>query len=704
MIRPLLAASASALALALAAPALAQQESAPLPVMDFGTWGVGLDAIDPAVDPGDDLNAHVNARWIAANPIPADRSSFGVFDVLNEQAIRNVETLVAELAASNPAPGSTERRIVDAYNAYLDTAAIEAAGLAPAWPYLTRIYTAPDLAALVALSAEAGYPAPVQPSVTVDDRDPDLHVVTVNFDGMGLPDRDYYLVDSERNAEIRTAYKAYLATMLGHAGYADPAAAADAVYAFEHQVALIEWDRRMMRNPELTYNELSRDQLAALAPQFPVAALLQASGFAGETRFLAPQIVPDAARAAALGLGAEEMALLGGGLPAMMQLLADTPLATVKAWMASRFLTAHAPVLPAALDSAQFDFYGRTLSGQQEQRPRAKRAIAAVEGQLGEQLGQLYVARHFPPQAKAEMDQLVANLRSALRASLEQNSWLGEATVAEALAKLDAFTPMIGYPDSFESYDGLEIRAGDPLGNRVRAIGWALADQRARLGQPVDRSEWAMLPQAVNAYYNPSFNQIVFPAAILQAPFFSASADPSVNYGAIGAVIGHEIGHGFDDTGSQFDGTGALRNWWQPEDRAAFEERAGRLKVLIEQYCPVDDGQLCLSGDQSIGETLGDVVGLQMAYRAYRLSLNGEEAPVIDGLTGDQRFFLGFAQVWRGSIRPEALRNRVMTANHPPNEFRLNNAVRHLDAFYTAFDVGPDDALYLPPEQRVSIW
>lgn len=709
MIRKLLVTSASVIGLAFAAPSLAQEHDRPasdVPTMDFGTWGVDLTLLDPAVDPGDDFNAYTNARWIAANPIPADRQRFGTFDMLREEAIHDVEVLVTDLVASNPAPGTTARRIVDAYNAFVNVDAIDASGLAPAQPYLQEIYSAPDLDRLVQLFQQPGYPGLVVAGVGVDARNPTEYVVSIGFDGMGLPDRDYYLVDSESNLAIREAYKDYLAFLLEKAGYQDPRAAAEAVYAFEHQVAELEWARQMFRLPQLTYNELTPDELAELAGDFPIATLLEAGHFADQTRFLAPQIPPTAEEVEALGLTPEQLAMIGGGLPAMMQLVSQTPLATLKAYMAAHFLSDHAAVLSTELDEARFELFGRRINGQEKQQERWKRGIAAVEGMLGEQLGALYVERYFPPESKAQMEELVANLQRAMAQALDNNDWMTPETIAEARTKLEGFVAMIGYPEEFETYDGLEITPDDPLANAINAVGWAIADNLSRLGTKVDPSEWDMLPQTVNAYYSPLTNRIVFPAAILQPPFFNPQADPAVNYGAIGAVIGHEIGHGYDDQGSQFDATGALRNWWQDADREGFERFTARMGKLIEAYCPVDspEGPVCLRAGQSMGETLGDVVGLQMAYRAYRLSLNGKEPPVIDGLTGDQRFFLGFAQVWRGMEREASLRNRVMTANHPPGEFRLNNAVRHIDAWYEAFDVGPDDALYLPPEERIVIW
>jgi putative endopeptidase len=688
MIRKILTASVSALALGLTVPAAAQDsaERAPTPTMDYGTWGFNPESLDRSVDPGDDFFDYVNGKWIEENPIPAEFSRFGAFNILGEKSTADVEKLVADLVAQKPAAGTPERRIVDAYQSFLDTRAIDEAGLVPAYPYLTEIFQAPDLAALVELFEEPGYPGLVGAGVTVDSKNPDQYAVSVGFDGMGLPDRDYYLVDNERNLEIRQAYKDYLAFLLGEAGYADPQKAAEAVYQFEHKVAELEWDRTMLRNRDLTYNSLSRDELAALAPDFPVEQMLNAAGFGDVERILAPQLPPSEAEAEELGLSQEDLAKIGGGLPAMMELLTDVPLANVKAFMAAQFLSSHSAVLPSRFDEAHFALFSKMLNGQDEQRPRWKRAIAATEGQLGEQLGALYVEQYFPPEAKAQMDELITNLRKALAQSLQENDWMTEATKERAMAKLDSFTPKVGYPEEFETYEGLEIMPGDALGNRVRAIEWAVEDNRSKLGEPVDKTEWGMLPQTVNAYYNPVFNEIVFPAAILQPPFFDPDADPAVNYG------------------SKYDATGALENWWEDADREKFEQMADKLVEQYNQYCPYDDGETCVNGRLTLGENIGDVGGLSMAYRAYRMSLNGEEAPVIDGLTGDQRFFLSWAQVWRSMQREAAGRQRLLTDPHSPEEFRVNGAVRNQDAWYQAFNITPEDDLYLPPEERIEIW
>ena len=708
MIRTILAAGASLAALALTAPAAAQDSaaSAPatLPAMSFGTWGFDPASLDPTIDPGDDFFAYANGKWIAANPIPAEFTSYGAFESLEEKSTADVKTLVDELVAAKPAPGTTERRIVDAYDAYMDTAAIDAAGLAPAKPWIDKIQGAANLTELAELFPQAGFPGLIAAGVAVDSKNPDSYIVSVGFDGMGLPDRDYYLVDSEENQKIRAEYKKFLAFLLGKAGYADPAASAEAVYAFEHKVAEVEWARQALRNRDITYNKLSKAELEAFAPKFPLEQMLAAGHFDQQDSFLVNQIPPSADEVKTLGLTDEYLAGIGGGLPGMMKLVSETPLDTLKAFMVSHFLAANAPVLPHDIDDANFAFYGKLLSGQEEQRPRWKRAIAATEGQLGEQLGALYAARYFPPASKTAMDDLVKNLRAALAESIESSTWMTAATKPEAIAKLDAFLPRIGYPEQPKTYDGLVIDGGAALANRINAVQWNIDYDRARLGKPVDRTEWGYFAQTVNAGYSPSFNSVTFPAAILQPPFFSPTADPAVNYGAIGGVIGHEMGHGFDDQGAKSDGTGLLRDWWAPQDKQQFEARTDKLAAQYDKYCPYDDGKTCVNGRLTLGENIGDVGGLSLAYRAYKMALDGREAPVIDGLTGDQRFFLAWAQVWRSMQREAWGRQLLLIDPHSPATYRVNGVVRNEDAWYKAFNVTPDDTLYLPPEERVHIW
>ncbi|WJY19399.1 M13 family metallopeptidase [Alteriqipengyuania flavescens] len=703
MLRTMLAAGASLAALAMAAPALAQDGESTTPEMDFGSWGVQPELLDQSVDPGDDFFDYVNGKWIDANPIPSEYSRFGAFTLLGEKSRDDVKALVDELEDGDFAAGSTEARIATAYKSYLDTDAIDAAGMAPAYPYLGEIYGASNLTELAAVMAKPGMPSLISGGVTVDSKDPDTYIVGVGFDGMGLPDRDYYLVDNERNTAIRAAYMDYLTFLLDKAGYADAATTAQAVYAFEKQVAMVEWDRTMLRNADLTYNKLTRAELDAATEGFPLATMLNAMDLGDVDAFDVSQMPPTAEEIETLGLTAEDLAKIGGGLPAMAKLIASTDLPVLQAYLAKSFLNSNSSVLPSDIDAANFAFYGKTLSGAQDQQPRWKRAIAATQGMLGEQLGKVYVERYFPAASKEAMDELVANLRLAMADSIEENDWMTAETKAQALAKLNSFNPKIGYPDSFETYDGLTITS-DPLANRMAAAEWGMKDNLSKLGTEVDKTEWFMLPQTVNAYYNPVFNEIVFPAAILQQPFFGASADPAVNYGAIGGVIGHEIGHGFDDQGAKYDATGTLRDWWQPEDKARFTELGDALAAQYDAYCPYDDGETCVNGRFTLGENIGDVGGLSLAYRAYQLSLNGEEAPVIDGLTGDQRFFLAWAQVWRAMQREEIGRQRLQVDPHSPEEYRVNGVVRNIDAWYDAFGVTPDDELYLPPEERVKIW
>lgn len=706
--------------LALATPALADDHAhddatetlqstdtgSALPTISFGEWGFDPAYLSTDIKPGDDFNAYANKKWIDANPLPPEFSRIGAFTLLGEKSTADVKALVDEFAAKDPASLSADqKRILDAYRSFLDTEAIEAAGLAPAQPWLQRIYGATSLEKLAGLWATPGFASPVNAFVSIDAKQPDRQIASVGFGGLGMPDRDYYLDTTDKGREIQAKYKAYLTFLLGEAGYQDPAAAAESVYAFEETIAReIAWDRTVRRNRDLTYNLLSADDLAAISGKVPVAAMLAQIGIEKSPGFLVSLMPPTAEEIAAGKLDAATLAKIGSGLPGMLTLLGETPPATLQAWMAKEFLSGNAPVLPKRFDDARFAFYSQTLQGTPEQRPRWKRAIAEMEGLIGELVGKEYVARYFPPQSKAAMDELVANLRLALSQSIDEITWMGDATKKEARAKLASFDPKIGYRSNLETYDGLTITAGDPIANRMATAAWARADNVAKLGQPVDRTEWAMLPQTVNAYYNSVKNEIVFPAGILQQPFFALTNDIAVNYGAIGGVIGHEIGHGFDDQGSKSDASGALRNWWTDADRAAFDKLGDALVAQYNAFCPLDEGKTCVNGRFTLGENIGDVGGLSMAYRAYKIATKGKEVPVIDGLTGDQRFFLAWAQVWRSTQREANYRNRLLTDPHSPEEYRVNGVVRQLDEWYEAFGVKPGDAMYLPPEKRVRIW
>ena len=677
-----------------------------LPTISFGEWGFDPAYLATDIKPGDDFNAYANKKWIDANPLPPEFSRIGAFVLLGEKSTADVKALVDEFAAKDAgALSADQKRILDTYQTFLDTGAIEAKGLAPAYPYLTRIYGATSLEKLGELWATPGFASPVGGFVTIDAKQPDRQIASISFGGLGLPDRDYYLDTTDKGREIQAKYKAYLTFLLGEAGYQDPAAAAESVYAFEETIARdISWDRTVRRNRDLTYNLLSAGDLAAISGKVPVAAMLAQIGVEKSPGFLVSLMPPTPEEIAANKLDAATLAKIGTGLPGMLAFLSETAPATMQAWMAKEFLSAHAPVLPKRFDDARFEFYSKTLQGTPAQRPRWKRAIAETEGLIGELVGKEYVARYFPPQSKAAMDELVANLRVALGESIAEITWMSEPTKEQARAKLAGFDPKIGYRSNLETYDGLAIQPGDPIANRMAAAVWGRADNVAKLGQPVDRTEWGMLPQTVNAYYNSVKNEIVFPAGILQQPFFALTNDIAVNYGGIGAVIGHEIGHGFDDQGSKSDATGALRNWWTDADRAAFDKLGDALVAQYNAFCPFDEGKTCVNGRFTLGENIGDVGGLSMAYRAYKLATKGKEVPVIDGLTGDQRFFLAWAQVWRSTQRDENYRNRLRTDPHAPEEYRVNGVVRQLDEWYEAFGVKPGDAMYLPPEKRVRIW
>ena len=679
----------------------------------WGDWGVDLTLRDETVDPGDDFYTYANGKWLDSFVIPGDRTRYGAFTLLAEKSEQRVLNIIQELAEAEPDPSTLEGKVASVYNAYMDTSGIEAAGLAPATPYLSKIEGLSSREDLAKLFAATGYSSPIAGWVDVDSKQTDQYIFYVTQSGLGIGDRDYYLTDSEKNLEIRAAYKTMLATLLTEAGYDDPEAAADRVIALETRMAEAHWDRAAGRNRNLTYNKMTRAELEALAGDFPLATMLMDLGLNGEDEFVVRQVTPTAEEIEENGLTPEQVEKVsGGGIAGLFEIMQTAPLEDWQAYLAAHFLIDHADVLPKRLDEATFEFYGKTLGGAEEQRERWKRAVSTVEGSVGEAVGKVYADRFFPAENKAAMDELVANLRLAMNSNLDEIEWMGEETKVEARDKLAKFTPKIGYPENFETYEQLNV-GPDAFANNMAVNDWAWKDMISQLGQPIDRTEWFMLPQTVNAYYSPNRNEIVFPAAILQPPFFNLTADPAVNYGAIGGVIGHEIGHGFDDQGAKSDGNGTLRNWWTAEDEANFKAKTG---ALVEQYnalCPLDEGETCVNGSLTLGENIGDLGGLSMAYKAYKLSLDTdgdgtisaeEEAPVIDGLTGDQRFFLSWAQVWRSKYREEATRRQLLTDPHSPPVYRVNGVVRNLAEWYDAFNVTEDNEMYLPPEQRIRIW
>ena len=648
----------------------------------IGAWGLDLTSNDKTVKPGDDFYRYADGKWLDTAQIPADRTSWGSFVELADQAEHQVRTIAESLPADAP-QGSTQQKAGDFYRAYLDTETIERNGLAPAQPGLQAIAAARTHEQLADLMGrpDLDLKSPLIVAITPDQKNPDRYIVVITQSGLSLPDRDYYLKDDAVFTNLRAKYVAHVERMLTLAGEKNAAAEAASVLEIETRIAKLHWPVAKRRERDLTYNLRTRAELVQLAPGFPWQQLLAAQSLENQPEFVVREL---------------------DAVQALAQLFKQIPVERWHAYFEYQYLAANADVLPAAFDAERFDFYGHTLNGQPQQRDRWKRAVSALNAGLGEVTGQLYVQQHFPPQAKQKVLALVENLRAAYAARIQQLPWMSADTKKVALEKLAAFRPKIGYPDKWRDYSALQIRAGDAFGNATRAAVFEWQRQVDRLGKPTDRDEWGMTPQTVNAYYNPTFNEVVFPAAILQPPFFDPNADTAVNYGGIGAVIGHEMGHGFDDQGSKSDARGVLRTWWQPQDDQAFRKRVDNLAAQYDQFVALPG--LTVNGRLTLGENIGDLGGLTVSLAAYHLSLNGKKAPVLAGLSGEQRFFLSFAQVWRALYRDEQLRTLVMSNPHSPPKFRVNGTVRNVDAWYEAFAVKAGDQLYLPPEERVRIW
>jgi putative endopeptidase len=668
-----------------AGPIADLQAQAAQPSPRAGALGIDTTNFDRSIRPQDDFFGFVNGSWLRRTEIPADRSSYGGFAELRDRSEQALREIVEEaMAAENAEPGSDVQKIGDMYRSFIDEATIEAAGVQPirsALEFIENLDSHAELVQGLAHLRRLGVPAPFAFGVGQDAKRSDRYAVYLSQSGLGLPDRDYYLRDGERFESLRVAYAEYIRTLLELAGQRDPAGAAERVLALETALAEHHWTRTANRDRDATYNKMSISELRETAPGFDWSGYFAAAGIADVDTVIVRQ--PDY-------------------LPRAADLLAATPMGTIREYLAFHTLDRAAPLLSRPFVDAHFEFRGSTLQGLREQRPRWKRGVGMTERAMGELVGRLYVERHFTLEAKERMGELVDNLREAFRLGIENLDWMSAETKLQAQEKLANFSVKIGYPDEWEDYSDLEIRPDDLVGNMRRASQREYRRMIERLGQPVDRGRWGMTPQTVNAYYSSTNNEIVFPAAILQPPFFNLEADDAVNYGAIGGVIGHEISHGFDDQGRKSDGEGNLRDWWTAEDAERFEERAEMLVEQYSRYNPVDD--LHVNGRLTLGENIGDLSGLAIAYQAYRLSLGGEEPPVIDGFTGDQRFFMGWAQVWRSKYRDEALRQQVLTDPHSPAVYRVNGVVVNLPAFYEAFDVEAGDGMYIPEEQRVKIW
>ncbi|HXZ59355.1 MAG TPA: M13 family metallopeptidase [Steroidobacteraceae bacterium] len=670
-------------ALAVAASSLSRPPSAETSGhAQIGNFGLNLSGGDPSVKPGDDFARYANGRWLDTAQIPPDRASWGSFALLREQSLQQLREILEALPEGGPA-GSNEQKLHDFYRGYLDTDAIERAGLTPAKPVLDAIAAArthEDIAGFMG-RPELRLKAPVRFDIDPDEKDPDHYMVLVFQGGLGLPDRDYYLKDEAVYQELRAKYARHIERLLTLAGQADAPQAAKSIVELETKIASAHWPRAKTRERDLTYNPYTREALAAFAPGFPWPQLLTGAELDTQPRFIVME--PDA-------------------LQVLGTLFRQVPVEHWREYLTYHYLAGNADALPKAFDDEVFDFYGRTLHGRQEQQARWKRGVGAVDAGLGEAAGALYVQRYFPPSSQAQMLELVENLRASYREHIEKLPWMSAGTKKVALEKLAAFRPKIGYPDKWRDYSALEIKPGDAFGNLGRAAAFDWRRQVKRLGGPTDRGEWGMTPQTINAYYNPTFNEVVFPAAILQPPFFDPHADAAVNYGAVGGVIGHEMGHGFDDQGAKSDARGVLHTWWLAQDTEAFHARVDRLAAQYDTYTVLPG--LNINGRLTLGENIGDLGGLSVANDAYHRSLHGKAAPRLSGLSGDQRFFLSWAQVWREKQRDEDLRAQVTSNPHSPANFRINGVVRNIDAWYRAFDVRPEDKLYLPPAERVRIW
>lgn len=662
---------------------ISEQASVQQTQAELGNFGIDLTARDTSVKPGDDFFQYASGTWYNNYEIPADKTSYGAFAALAERSEERVKLIIEDVASKKDV-NLEEGLIADYYNAYMDVESINEKGIQPIQSMLNEIaaiQTIEDLTKVFGSAWLMNTNTPIGAGLGANRLDPDRYQVSVGVGGLGLPDRAYYLEDNERFNSIKAAYETNIATMLGFAGVDNTEQKAKDIIALETAMAEVMWPREKRRDRDLTLNPIERTELSAQYPDFNWDLYFAQQGYeANNLNMTQPGPIND-----------------------MIKIINERPLSQWKNYLSYHLISSNAALLSDDINDVNFAFYGTTLNGQQEQRPRWKRAVNAMSGtqSLGFAIGKVYVDRYFPESSKEQMVELVENLRKALNERITDLDWMGDETKKNAKEKLAAFIPKIGYPDVWESFEGLSLSSDDLVGNTQALRRFFQNKELADELKPTDRDAWFMAPQRVNAYYNPTFNEIVFPAAILQAPFFDPNADPAVNYGAIGAVIGHEMGHGFDDQGSKSDANGIQQNWWTDQDRAAFDAKT---KVLIDQYAQYEalPGQF-VNGANSVGENIGDVGGLSMAYHAYKLSLNGEEAPVIDGITGDQRFFLAWAQVWRIKRTEESMLSRLRGGTHAPGKFRTL-APRNHDAWYEAFDVKPGDALYLAPEDRVRIW
>lgn len=646
--------------------------------------GITKKNMDTLVSPGDDFDAYVNGAWAKNTKIPADKASYGAFDMLQEKSQKDVKAIIEEAAKGSNADGSDEQKIGDYYASFMNRAARDNKGIDPIAPELKNIDAIAnydDLAAYFGKANKTGTATPFQISVYTDFKNPNEYTLITWQGGLGLPEREYYLSPDAKMVDIRTKYVAHIDKMMHLIGLPNSAESASKIMALENALATQHMKKEDTRDMVKLYNKYSTQDLKTLMPDFNWAAMLKNAGIENQKSLVVTQV--------------DYLKNLNG-------IIKSTPIDTWKTYLKWSLINKSASMLTTTLDQQNFEFYSKTLYGIEKQEDDWKRAVNTVNGGLGEVVGKVYVEKHFSPEAKERMTAMVKNLLKAYAVSIKKLDWMSENTKKEALKKVDKFMIKIGYPDKWRDYSALKIVKNDLYGNSTRATEFEYNRNLAKLGKPVDRTEWGMNPQTVNAYYNPSLNEIVFPAAILQPPFFNLEADDAVNYGGIGGVIGHEIGHGFDDQGSTFDGAGVMRNWWTESDLTAFKSKT---KALVDQYSAFQVfPDLSLNGAFTLGENIGDLGGLSIAIKAYQMSLNGKEAPVMDGYTGMQRVFLGWGQVFQDKSRDEALRSQVANDPHSPGKYRINGVVRNVPEFYEAFKIKPTDKLYLAPDKRVKIW
>ncbi|HEU4602965.1 MAG TPA: M13-type metalloendopeptidase [Steroidobacteraceae bacterium] len=649
--------------------------------------GIVTENIDKAVRPQDDFYRFVNGQWLAKTPIPPDRSNYGTFTLLQEAAERDLRSILEEAAAQpNKVAGSDSQKIGDYYASFMDEAKVESLGLKPLAAELARvdrIGSKKDLAQYIGYGERAFIGHPFAYFVSIDEKNSTQYTSVLYQSGLSMPDRDYYLSDKDEMKKIREKYRQYVADLLAAAGTPNAKPAAEKVVRLETQLAQVQWTKVQNRDAEKTYNKYDMAGLQKLMPHLDWSAFMAGA-----------QIPPDKVD----GMVVSQPSFFEG----LDKLIANTPVADWRAYFRYKVLDTYAPDLPAKFVQLSFDFHERTMSGIEEMKPRWKRGVDTVENAIGELAGKVYVKEHFTPEAKRRIDELVSNLKVAYSQGIDDLQWMSPATKQKAHAKLALFTTKIGYPDKWRDWSKLEVRPDDLIGNELRAAGVIFDRNIDKLGGPIDKTEWFMTPQTVNAYYNPPANEIVFPAAILQPPFFQVDADDAINYGAIGGVIGHEISHGFDDQGRRYDGHGNLNDWWAPSDNEEFTKRAQALGAQYSALSPLPG--MHVNGDLTMGENIADLAGISMAYRAYKLSLGGKPAPVIDGFTGDQRFFIGWAQGWARKYRDDEMRKRLLTDPHSPSEYRTNAVVMNVPQFFDAFQIKPEDKMWRAPEERVTIW